>query len=98
MIRREIIERLELDCDERMISKVLIRNGITRKKKSLKATEQQREDVAKKRKARPKRLKNLPRKRLVFLNETGAQTNLTRLYGRAPSDKRVPGRKPAGHY
>ena len=32
LIRREIIERLQLDCDERMISKVLIRNGITRKK------------------------------------------------------------------
>lgn len=35
--------------------------------------------------------------RLVFLDETGTATNLTRRHGRAPKGQRVIGRAPAGH-
>ena len=36
--------------------------------------------------------------RLVFLDESGAKTNMTRLYGRAPAGERVVGRVPHGHW
>ena len=36
--------------------------------------------------------------RLIFLDESGAKTNLTRLYGRAPRSERAIGRCPAGHW
>jgi len=37
-------------------------------------------------------------KRLVFLDESGAKTNMTRLYGRAKSGQRVVDDTPAGHW
>lgn len=36
--------------------------------------------------------------RLVFLDESGAKTNLTRLYGRAPGGERVVDAAPQGHW
>jgi transposase len=36
--------------------------------------------------------------RLVFIDESGAKTNMTRLYGRAPAGERVVGRVPHGHW
>jgi transposase len=36
--------------------------------------------------------------RLIFLDESGAKTNLTRLCGRAPRGERVPGSVPHGHW
>jgi transposase len=36
--------------------------------------------------------------RLVFLDETGAKTNLTRLWGRAPCGERVQATAPHGHW
>jgi transposase len=35
---------------------------------------------------------------LVFLDESGAKTNMTRLYGRAPRGQRVIEHAPAGHW
>jgi transposase len=37
-------------------------------------------------------------KKLVFLDETGAKTNMTRLYGRAPVGQRLVDRTPHGHW
>ena len=37
-------------------------------------------------------------KKLVFLDETGAKTNMTRLYGRAPIGQRLVDRTPHGHW
>lgn len=37
-------------------------------------------------------------KRLVFLDETGAQTNMTRCYGRAPRGERLVAKVPWGHW
>jgi transposase len=39
-------------------------------------------------------LSNLPEEECVFIDETGATLNLTRTYGRAPTDERVYGEKP----
>jgi hypothetical protein len=36
--------------------------------------------------------------RLVFVDETGAKTNMTRLYGRAEGGQRVVDSAPAGHW
>lgn len=36
--------------------------------------------------------------RLIFLDESGAKTNLTRRWGRAPKGQRAPGRIPHGHW
>lgn len=35
---------------------------------------------------------------MIFLDESGAKTNLTRLRGRAPKGQRVHGRAPGGHW
>lgn len=40
----------------------------------------------------------VPSARLVFVDESGANTKLTRLYGRAPVGQRLRARQPHGHY
>jgi transposase len=39
-----------------------------------------------------------PSARLIFVDESGAHTKMTRLYGRSPRGQRVLGRQPQGHY
>jgi transposase len=53
-------------------------------KKSLRAAEQDRPDVAAPRKALQKQQPRLDPKRLVFIDETAISTTITRHYGRAP--------------
>jgi transposase len=43
-------------------------------------------------------LKDVPVERLVFIDESGAKTNMTRPRGRAPRGVRVIDRVPAGHW
>src|SRR6516164_7905900 len=52
-------------------------------KKSLRAAEQDRPDVAAARSALQRRQKKLDPRRLVFIDETAVSTTITRLYGRA---------------
>ena len=40
----------------------------------------------------------MPRARLVFVDESGANTKMTRLYGRAPVGQRLLAHPPHGHY
>lgn len=40
----------------------------------------------------------MPSPQLVFVDESGANTKMTRLYGRAPVGQRLVGRQPQGHY
>lgn len=40
----------------------------------------------------------VPSARLVFVDESGANTKMTRLYGRAPVGRRLLSRQPHGHY
>ena len=53
------------------------------------AAEQNREDVKKKRKEWKEYQKTVDPKKLVFLDESGVNTGMTRLYGRAPKNQRV---------
>lgn len=40
----------------------------------------------------------MPRARLVFVDESGANTKMTRLYGRSPVGQRLLAHQPQGHY
>lgn len=74
------------------------RVGIVVKKKSLNAAEQQRPDVVERRINYTIATKFVDPGSLVFLDETGTQTNMTRRYGRAPVGERCVDHTPHGHW
>jgi transposase len=67
-------------------------------KKIVHASEQERPDIAAARAAWRADQPALDAKRLVFIDETGTSTNMTRLRGRARRGHRVVGRVPWGHW
>jgi transposase len=67
-------------------------------KKTLHASEQDRPDVVEQRQAWREKTAQTDLQRLVFLDETGAKTNMTRLRGRAPGGQRLVDAAPAGHW
>jgi transposase len=67
-------------------------------KKTSRAAEQTRPDVAAARSAWRERQPELSLERLVFLDETWATTNMARLRGRGPRGVRVEGMVPHGHW
>jgi transposase len=68
------------------------------KKKSLRAAEQDRPDVAAARSEWRAAQPNLNPGRLIFLDETWAKTNMTRQYGRAACGHRLIDKVPFGHW
>ena len=70
----------------------------SRSKKVLHAAEQERPDVAEARTQWKASQGQLDPARLVFVDETGANTQMTRLYGRGPRGQRVIGKVPRGHW
>ena len=68
------------------------------KKKSLRATEQDRPDVKAQREAWWKRASEVGLRRFVFLDESGAKTNMTRRYGRSFDGQRLVDATPHGHW
>ena len=67
-------------------------------KKSVRAAEQDRPDVAAARAAWRARQAGIDADRLVFIDETGAATNMARRYGWGPTTARVVGAVPHGHW
>jgi transposase len=67
-------------------------------KKSLLPSEQERPDVALKRTDWLVRQPLLDIRRLVFLDETWAKTNMTRIHGRCRKGQRLRGKAPYGHW
>src|SRR5262249_31545457 len=67
-------------------------------KKSIHAAEQDRPDVAEARAAWRVARMGLDPRRPVFIDETWAKTNMTRLRGRAPRGQRVVEKAPPGHW
>jgi transposase len=64
----------------------------------LRAAEQDRADIAQARDEWRAGQPDLNPEDLVFIDETGAKTNLTRLYGRAPRGQRLVAPVPHGHW
>ena len=67
----------------------------------MRASEQEREDVARARQSwrtSPDALGGIAPERLVFLDECGVLTNMARLYGRSPRGTRACGTVPGGHW
>jgi len=78
-----------------------LRSGLDAKKKSLHAAEQQRSDVKAQREAWLNTLTTLCAgdfARVIFLDESGALTNLVRTYGRSDCGVRCVGFAPQGHW
>lgn len=72
--------------------------GSASKKKTLFATEQDRPDVARRRHRWKTHQGRLDPDRLVFIDETWAKTNMTRLRGWSPRGKRLLAKVPQGHW
>jgi len=98
----EIRDRLELVRDEKvspsMIWRFFDRHDITLKKKSAHASEQDRSDVLQRRREWFAGQLDLDPVKLVFVDETGAATNMARRYGRRRRGERLRCGVPHGHY
>jgi transposase len=72
--------------------------GSLSKKKSLRAAEQDRADVARARRRWRRQQRWLKSTQLVFLDETAVNTKMVRLSGRCPRGERLVGCVPHGHW
>ena len=80
------------------IADMLHRLGLSHKKKSLRASEQDRPDVARHRSRWRVWQRYMDADRFVFLDETGASTNMIRRSGWGPKGERLVDAAPAGHW
>ena len=71
------------------LARALCKLGLPRKKKIPRAEDQDRPDVQQQRREFSAKLAGLDPRRLVFVDESGANTAMTRTYGRAPVGQRV---------
>jgi transposase len=85
----ELRQRLGASCSTMTISRALRKLGLPRKKKVPRAQEQDRPEVQEQRREFCKELAGTDPRRLVFVDECGANTAMTRTYGRAPVGRRV---------
>jgi transposase len=91
----ELRDRLGVRCSLMTIARALKRQRITRKKKTAHAQEQEDPRVQAQRKTFQKKLAAVDPDHLVFVDESGANTAMTRTYGRAPQGERVLATAPA---
>jgi transposase len=78
----------------RTINRAWHRLGITRKKKVLHASEQDRPDVRRARRAFRRRARRARHRRFLFVDEFGMNLGMTRRYGRARRGQRAVGKAP----
>src|SRR5262245_50967771 len=93
----ECRQQIGVSCSTMTISRALRKLGLTRKKKVPRAEEQDRPGVQRRRREFCEELAGLDPRRLVFVDECGANTAMTRTYGRAPKGERVSA-TPPGHW
>jgi len=93
----ECRQRLGVSCSLMTIARALSRLGLPRKKKVPRAQDQDRPDVPEQRREFCAGLAGVDPQRLVFVDECGANTAMTRTYGRAPVGQRVYTNTP-GHW
>src|ERR1051325_6726579 len=85
----ECRQRLGVSCSTMTISRALRRLGLPRKKKVPRAQQQGSPEVQEKRREFCAELAGIDPRRLVFVDECGANTAMTRTHGRAPAGQRV---------
>jgi transposase len=85
----ECRQRLGASCSTMTIARALSRLGLPRKKKVPRAQEQDRPDVQERRQEFREELAGIDPRRLVFVDECGANTAMSRTHGRAPVGQRV---------
>ena len=90
----ELRRRGGFDCSLTTIWRALRRHGLTRKKKSMHADERDRPDVVRKRRPFRWQVRRIEPGRLHFVDESGANTAMTRAYAWAPRGERAVGSAP----
>jgi transposase len=85
----ECRRHLGSSCSLATISRALSQLGLPRKKKVPRAAEQDSPEVQEQRREFCEALADVDPRRLVFVDECGANTAMTRNYGRAPAGERV---------
>jgi transposase len=85
----ECRRHLGSSCSLATISRALSRLGLPRKKKVPRAAEQGNPEVQERRREFCEELAGVDPRRLVFVDECGANTAMTRTHGRAPAGQRV---------
>src|SRR4051795_10533723 len=80
---------LGTSCSLMTLSRALSQLGLPRKKKVPRASDQDSPDVPERRREFCEGLAGIDPRRLVFVDECGANTAMTRRYGRAPAGQRV---------
>jgi transposase len=94
----ELREYLGVQCALSTLCMALKKMGLSFKKKTIHAAEQDRPDVAEKRAYWCHWSQEVDARRLIFIDETWAKTNMTRLRGRAPRGERLIAKTPHGHW
>jgi transposase len=92
---KQLKQRGGFTCSLKTLWLALDRQGLTRKKKSRHASERDRPDVQKKRRAFRRKVNEIEPKRLVFVDETGVTTAMTPAYAWAPRGTRAIDSAPA---
>ena len=95
---RELREMLGVSCAISTLSAALRKLGYTWKKKTIHASEQERPEVAAQRVEWRGWSSTVNARRLIFIDETWAKTNMTRLRGRAKRGHRLLAKCPYGHW
>jgi len=90
----ELRDRLGIPCSLMTIARALKRQRITRKRKARRAQQRDTPAVQAQRQAFEQRLAAAGPEHLVYVDEMGATTSLTRTHGRAPAGQRVPAAVP----
>jgi transposase len=96
-IQRRLLDERQQKAGLGSVWRFFDRHGISFKK-SVRAAEQDRPDVAAARTAWAENQPKLDPDRLIFIDETGTSTKMARLCGRAPRGKRLVGKIPHGHW
>lgn len=86
---KELQQRLGASCSTMTIARAVRKLGLPRQKKIPRAQEQDRPEVQERRREFCEELAGLDPRRLVFVDECGATTAMTRTHGRAPVGQRV---------
>jgi transposase len=91
---RELRDQLGIDCHISTIANALKRHHITRKKKTLHADQRDQPKVQEQRAAFTEKMATVDPEHLLFVDEFGVTTAMTRVYGRGPQGERVEGSAP----